>query len=163
MKNKIVFPILILIVASLACRALAPSPIGEDVTISPQEAASQPTAIAASTEIPAQEETPNIDSTEILKDGYFLTVDAYNVAHNENGSLEFYTNLSFDEIGDYYRQELPLRGYSEIFVDGPRPVEGCFQMFFEGDPSGKTLSIMVCIIFQTEEHWVSISFGTPSP
>jgi hypothetical protein len=156
MKNKIVFPTIILILASLACRALTPSPVREDVTISTQEAASQPTTFVTPAEIPTQEEIPNIESTESMNADYFLTDDAYNVVNNENGSLEFYTNLSFGEIEDYYRQELPLLGYSEIFVDGPRPVEGCEEMFFDGDPSGKTLSIMVCIIFQTEEHWVSV-------
>lgn len=77
---------------------------------------------------------------------------------NENGNLEFYTNVSFDDIEDYYRQELPLLGHSESFVDGPRPVEGCEEMFFDGDPSGMILRIMVCIIFQTEKHWVAVGF-----
>ena len=142
----------------IACQALAAPFTNENSTpIQTQETIAQPTSI-----MPVETSTTegNIDnsSTATLDADYFLTDDAYNVVKNENGTLEFYTNLWFDEIGDYYRQELPLRGYSEIFVDRPRPVEGCAEMFFEGNPSGKTLRIMLCIIFQTEELWVSINF-----
>ena len=139
----------------LACQFIQPS-MNADVPTQTQETPSQPTAILIPSEVSTQEDNKNSPSTEFLDAGYFLTDDAYNVAHNENGSLEFYTDLSFDEIEDYYRQELPLHGYSEIFIDGPRPVEGCEQMFFEGNPNRRILIVMVCIIFQTEEHWVSV-------
>ena len=143
----------------IACQALTPPFTSENSTpTQTQETIAQPTTTMPF-ETSTTEGNINSSSTESLDVDYFLTDDAYNVVNNENGTLEFYTNLSFDEIEDYYRQELPLHGYSEIFIDGPRPVEGCEEMFFEGDPSGKTLSIMVCIIFQTEEHWVSVSFG----
>jgi hypothetical protein len=157
MKTKQpLFVISITFAFSVACQALTAPFTNENSTpIQTQETIAQPTTIMPF-ETPTTEGNINNSSTESLDADYFLTDDAYNVVKNENGTLEFYTNLWFDEIGDYYRQELPLHGYSEIFVDGPRPVEGCVQMFFEGDPSGKILTIMVCIIFQTEEFWVSV-------
>ena len=140
----------------IACRSLTLPFTNENNTpTQTQEAIAQPT-ITAPFEISTTEGGIN---TESLSADYFLTNDAYNVVNSENGTLEFYTNLSFDEIKDYYRQGLPPRGYSEIFVEGPRPVEGCEKIFFEGHPNDRTLTIMVCIIFQTEEHWVSVSFG----
>ena len=140
----------------IACRSLTlPFANENSAPIQTQETIAQPTII-----MPFETSTTEGGiNTESLSADYFLTNDAYNVVNSENGALEFYTNMSFDEIKDYYRQGLPPRGYSEIFVEGPRQVEGCEKIFFEGDPSGKTLSIMVCIIFQTEERWVSVSFG----
>ena len=150
MKTK--YPLFVLSITFallIACRSLTlPFTNENSIPAQTQEAIAQP-AITL----------PFETSTTGGGINYFLTDDAYNVVNNENGTLEFYTNLSFDEIKDYYRQGLPLRGYTEIFIDGPRPVEGCEKIFFEGDPSGKTLSIMICIIFQTEEHWVSVGFG----
>lgn len=88
--------------------------------------------------------------------GFLLTEDAYNILDSEDGSVHFLSNMSFDEVENFYRNELPLQGYTERIVDAPRPAEGCFKLIFDGDPSGKALTVSGCILFQTEEMSVSI-------
>lgn len=143
MNRKITFPLVVLFLISLSCKSLSQTPTADNVLSTPtQETITQ--------------QTMTQSSAYILPEYLYLS-DAYKITKNEDGSIEFYTNLSFDEIGEYYLNELPLHGYSQIHPGGPRAVEGCYQIFFKGDPGGKTLIIMPCIVFQTEEHWVSIS------
>ena len=87
---------------------------------------------------------------------FLLTDDAYKVINNEDGSITFFSNMSFDDVEDFYRQELPLRGYTERIVEAQRPAEGYFQLIFDGDPSGKAMIVSGCIQFQNEEMAVSI-------
>ena len=87
---------------------------------------------------------------------FLLPEDAYNIMDGEDGGVHFLSNMSFDEVEDFYRNELPLRGYTERIVDAPRPAEGCFKLIFDGDPSGKAMIVSGCILFQTEEMSVSI-------
>jgi formylglycine-generating enzyme required for sulfatase activity len=116
-------------------------------------------SLGASSQQPSSESSTQQTMTQspayILPD-YFYLSDAYKITKNEDGSIEFYTNLSFDEIEGYYRDELPDYGYTERFVDEPSPAEGCVRLTFDGDPSGKALVITDCIIFSTEEHAVAI-------
>lgn len=87
---------------------------------------------------------------------FLLTNDAYNIIDNEDGSITFFSNMSFEDVEGFYRQELPLRGYTERIFDAPRPAEGCFMMIFDVDPSGRAMVVSGCIIFQTGEISVSI-------
>lgn len=105
-----------------------------------------------------EESVPSDVSTESEEahTDFLLTGDAYKISQDEDGSVHFFTNMSFDEVEDFYRKELPLRGYTERIFDAPRPAEGCFRMIFDGDPSGKAMVVSGCIIFQTGEISVSI-------
>mgnify|MGYP003390355200 FL=1 len=113
MKTKQpLFVISITVVFLIACQALtAPFTNENSTSIQTQETLAQPTTIMPF-DTSTTEGNINSSSTESLNVDYFLTDDAYNVVNNENGNLEFYTNMSFDDIGDYYRQELPLLGAS---------------------------------------------------
>ena len=157
MKNRTLSIIIFIILTSLACQTLIPVSTEKNVDTTPTQKTVSSTLTAIPPEVPAQEDAVNNMLAETLQADYFLINDAYNVTYKEDGSIEFYTNMPFDEIGEYYLNELPLHGYSQVYRGGPRAVEGCYQIFFKGDPGGKTLIVMPCIVFQTEEHWVSIS------
>lgn len=149
MKIKINILIsLFLLIILLACNTLTRPPTG--ISFSQTQETFSP-----STTAPTFTKTPT--SVAVPPDYFFLD-DAYNSTANEDGDIEFYTNKSFEYIHDYYIKELPLHGYSEVTVEGRDAPEGCFEIFFSGDPSGKMLVVTSCIIFQTEEHWISIGF-----
>lgn len=71
---------------------------------------------------------------------YPMTVDAYNVLDVGDGNILYYTNLSLDEVMEFYRAEYESRGYIE---DELLTVESdvAFSMVFDGDPSGRALVI----------------------
>lgn len=112
--------------------------------------------ISQQSEIVAQNQEANTQLPAYALPDYLYLSDAYKITKHDDGSIEFYSNMSFAEIEKYYLQELPRYGYSDGVVHYGEPAEGCDELIFEGDPSGKALVITNCIIFSTEEHWVSI-------
>ncbi|HLO18548.1 MAG TPA: hypothetical protein VK206_27200 [Anaerolineales bacterium] len=134
MRNyRIVLALVVLVLASLACQALAGSG-NKSPTVAPlDDGASSPEAptAAAPTQGNSTDNTPKTD--------FPMTEDAYNVTEL-NGSLIFYTKLSLDDTMKFYRDEYASRGYTEresLTVVS----DGTFSMVFDGDPSGKAVVI----------------------
>lgn len=130
MKNhRIFFALAVLILASLACQVFSgggndtTSPGGGDNSIPTEQGGSSSGGDSASS-----------------ASGFPLTADAYNVIDIGDGSVLFYTNLSLDEVMEFYRTEYVSQGYTER---GLLTVisEGTFSMVFDGDPSGKSVVI----------------------
>ena len=129
-KYRILFMIVLLVFASLACQALN---FGKDA----QE--------SSDVNAPSSSENENTDKNEgsngISADSdYPMTADAYNLLDVGDGSILYYTRLSLDDVMEFYRAEYTSRGYTENELLTVRS-DGVFSMVFDGDPSGKSVVI----------------------
>lgn len=71
---------------------------------------------------------------------YPVTEDAREITDFGDGSILYYTNMSLEEVMDFYRDAYTSRGYTErelLTVVS----DGVFSMVFDGDPSGKAVVI----------------------
>jgi hypothetical protein len=136
MKNhRVVILIAILVLASLACRALnrgganAPAPVPSDASESP-----------ASEEAPPSDSGSGDSGENSSASGFPITADAYNVVDVGDGSVIFYTKMSLDDVMKFYRNKYTSMGYAErglLTVES----DGVFSLVFDGDPSGKAVVI----------------------
>ena len=134
---RVYLAITVLVLASLACQTVlggkGDSPASSPAdTNSPQSEDAQPTAAPSD----------NNSSDSAIDTDFPMTADAYNVVDVGDGSIVYYTKLSFDDALQFYRDEYTARGYTEreitTVVDKDN---GLFSLIFDGDPSGKAVVI----------------------
>jgi len=131
MKNhRIILAVTVLILASLACQSVFGGG-GNDTPPPEGGGSSNPTEQGGSSAGGGSDSSAS---------GFPLTSDAYNIIDIGDGSVVFYTNLSLDDVMEFYRTEYVSQGYTER---GLLTVisEGTFSMVFDGDPSGKSIVI----------------------
>ena len=119
-----------LVIASLACNALAG---GKNNSAVPTSSDNQPTGAS----------TPSNDSSNnntTVKTDFPLTADASNVVDMGDGSILYYTKMSQADLMKFYRDAYAAKGYKErelLTVTS----DTTFSMVFDGDPSGKAIVI----------------------
>lgn len=133
-QYRIFLALTVLVVASLACNALAGRKADP---AAPQESSSggqvdQPTESAPPVE--------NGSSNTTVKTDFPMTSDAYNTVDIGDGSLLYYTKMSMDDVLKFYRDEYTARGYTERELL-TTVSDGVFSIVFDGDPSGKAVVI----------------------
>jgi hypothetical protein len=127
--HRILFAVAVLVLASIACQALAGGSESTPATDNTSPDTLQPTH-------PTSNEN-NSDSA--VSSDFPMTTDAYNVTE-AGGSLIFYTKLSLDDTMQFYRNEYTAKGYTEREILTVIS-DGTFSMVFDGDPSGKAVVI----------------------
>lgn len=126
-KYSILLAILTLVLASLACQTIMGGG-NDDFT--------PPTSDSGDDSVVTSEPEPGDDDFSSGGESDFaVTSDAYNVT-STSGSVTFQTNLSSDEVSDFYRDELGKQGYSEDTALTTN-FNGIVAMFFTGN--GKTV------------------------
>ena len=132
-KHRIILALAVLILASLACQALAG---GGAPPTSPDDGGS-----ASPTEVPPlSSDSGNGGNSDSSASGFPVTADAYNVIDVGDGSVIFYTHMSLEDVMKFYRDEYTSRGYSERGLL-TNVSDGTFSIVFDGDPSGKSVVI----------------------
>ena len=134
---RIFLAITVLVLASLACNALAGG--GKDNSVTPPESSSggqvdQPTAE------PAPSNDSGSDNSTTVKYDFPMTADAYNAIDIGDGSLLYYTKMSMEDVLKFYRDEYTAKGYKEREIL-TSVSDGVFSIVFDGDPSGKAVVI----------------------
>ena len=124
----------ILVMVSLACQTLSGGTGGGNEPVSPTSGGDVNTPAIATAEPGGN---GNTSST-----GFPMTADAHNITEIGDGSLLYYTNLSLEEVMQFYRAEYTSRGYTEReLLTVVEADSGVFSMVFDGDPSGKGVVI----------------------
>ena len=127
--RRLVHAIATLVLASLACQALAGG--GSDTPGGESSSATQPSG----------NDTPTGgENADTSASGFPITADAYNIIDIGDGSVLFYTNMSLEEVMEFYRNVYVSQGYTErglLTVTS----DTTFSMVFDGDPSGKAVVI----------------------
>jgi len=132
---RILFALTVLVIASLACNALAGR--GKDNSTTPPGSSSD-NQVEQATEAPSANDS-NSDSTTVKSD-FPMTADAYNAVDVGDGSLLYYTKMSMDDVLKFYRDEYAAKGYKEREIL-TTVSDGVFSIVFDGDPSGKAVVI----------------------
>lgn len=127
--RRLVHAIATLVLTSLACQALAGG--GSDTPGGESSSATQPSG----------NDTPTGgENADTSASGFPITADAYNIIDIGDGSVLFYTNMSLEEVMEFYRNVYVSQGYTErglLTVTS----DTTFSMVFDGDPSGKAVVI----------------------
>ncbi|MEP7133900.1 MAG: hypothetical protein ABI904_03100 [Chloroflexota bacterium] len=133
--NRIILAVTILMLASLACNAIAG---GKNTPAGQPGSSGDQVDLATAAPTPGNDNS-NTDSTTVSTD-FPMTSDAYQVTNVGDGSLLYYTKMSMDDVLKFYRDEYTAKGYKErellTTVTG-----GVFSIVFDGDPSGKAVVI----------------------
>lgn len=139
-KFNVLIAIAVLLLASLACQALAGGGGSDAVELPPPSDGMD--------ENPAVPPADGSDDDESADDFEFsfggesdfpLPDDAKNVM-SVSGTVNYQTSLSLDEVMEFYRGVYGDMGYTErdlLTVVS----EGVFSMVFDGDPSGQAVVI----------------------
>lgn len=138
---RIFLALAVLVLASLACQTLIGG--GNDTQNPP--AVSNANDNEVNSVEPTEPTTPsdsneNTDTDVVVSTDFPMTDDAFNVTEVGDGSLLYYTNMSQEDVMDFYREEYSSRGYQEREILTVVS-EGVFSMVFDGDPSGKAVVI----------------------
>jgi len=129
---RIFLALTVLVLASLACNALAGG--GKDNPVSSGNQVEQ------ATEAPAPS-NDNADTDNTTSDnGFPMTDDAFNVTEMGSDSIIYYTKLSLDDTLKFIRDEYTSKGYTERELL-TTVSDGVFSIVFDGDPSGKAVVI----------------------
>lgn len=128
-KNKYIFAVVVLVLASLACQTI-------------MGGADSSTPDGPFPPIDNSGDTPTEESSDFSFGGdseFPMPADATNVV-NIAGTTNFQTKLSLDDVMAFYRDEYGKQGLTErdllTVVSG-----GVFSIVFDGDPSGKAVVI----------------------
>ena len=133
-QYRIFLALTVLVIASLACNALAGRKTNTAV---PPESASGD-QVEPPTAAPAPVDGGNNGTT--VKTDFPMTADAFNVTDIGDGSLLYYTKMSMDDVMKFYRDEYTAKGYKEREIL-TTVSDGVFSIVFDGDPSGKAIVI----------------------
>lgn len=125
---RVILAIAVLVLASIACQALAGGSENTPPNDNTGSDALRPT--------PATSES---NGESVISSDFPMTADAYNIAE-AGGSLIFYTKLSLEETMQFYRDEYKAKGYTEREIL-TMISDGTFSMVFDGDPSGQAVVI----------------------
>jgi hypothetical protein len=135
-RIRILLPLAVLVLASLACEALAGGGSENPASTSEPGADQVEPATVAPT---SSNDLGGNDGTKIQTD-FLLTDDAFNITETGDGSLLYYTRMSQEDVLKFYREEYSGRDYTERELLTSIS-EGVFSIVFDGDPSGKALVI----------------------
>jgi len=131
---RIILALTVLVIASLACNALAGKKSNPAV---PSDTSSGNPAGPATEAPPASSDSSNGSN---VKSDFPMTSDAFNVVDVGNGSIVYYTKMSMTDAMKFYRDAYTAKGYKErnlLTVTS----DTTFSMVFDGDPSGKAVVI----------------------
>jgi hypothetical protein len=132
MKNiRIILALTVLVIASLACNALAGSKTN---STNPSDSSSG-NQTGQATEAP-----PSSSSGSNIKTDFPMTADASNVTDMGGGSILYYTKMSQADVMKFYRDAYTAKGYKERTIN-TSVSDTTFSMVFDGDPSGKSVVI----------------------
>jgi hypothetical protein len=123
-KASFILAIVALVLASLACKTIMGG------SSSDNGGAGSPTSSPTDT---------SGGNTTAGSSDYPMPDDASNVI-NIAGVTNFQTKLSLDDAMNFYRDQLGKDGYTER-TDLTVTASGTFSMVFDGDPSGKVLTV----------------------
>ncbi len=128
-QYRIFLALMVLVIASLACNALAGGKNNKEVTPDSDDQVEQSTVAPE----------PSNNNTTIKTD-FPMTADAYNAVDVGDGSILYYTKMSQADVMKFYRDAYTAKGYKErelLTVTS----ESTFSMVFDGDPSGKAVVV----------------------
>ncbi len=142
-KYNILFAILALAFASLACQAVMGGGNNGAPTLIPSDDSSGiPTVPPVATDLPTMPAVATDDGSFTFGDktDFPLPDDAANVVSMGNDIVNFQTKLSLDEGMKFYRDQFGKLGYTErtelTFTAGTT-----FSMVFDGHKSGKAITV----------------------
>jgi len=134
MKQYQIF--LVLAVFVLASLALAFLDRRYEISKAP-EATTEP--VVDKTEAMASPDTQVIPVDGINAD-FPMTQDAFNLANIGDGSLVYQTQMSIEDVMNFYRAAYAAKGYKER-KELTRVSDGNFKIAFSGDPSGQAVVV----------------------
>jgi hypothetical protein len=126
-KLSILFAILVLVLASLACQTLSGGGDAPELPAPSDDGGGEP-----------QPETSGGSESDIKTD-FPIPVGATNI-QNLGGTINFQVEMSLEAAMGFYRNEFTVKGYTE------RPIltvtsETTFSMVFDGHESGKAIVV----------------------
>lgn len=129
-KYSILLAITALIIASLACQTImgGGNSVPDDVQIEPL-----PPVDSGGGDI------PNIPDVSVGESPFPVTSDAFNV-FSTSETVTYQSNLSSDEIIQFYQDEFGKMGYTEN-ASMTANFQGIFTMGFDGHESGRLIVI----------------------
>ena len=116
----------VLVVASLACTALAG---GKSNSTTPNSSSGNQTGQSTA--------TSGGNSSTTIKTDFPMTADAYNASETD-GSLLYFTKLSQADLMKFYRDAYAAKGYKERTLLTVTS-DTTLSMVFDGDSSGKAV------------------------
>ena len=131
-KYSVLFAILALVLASLACQTLMGGG-GDSTQVEPLP------PVDNSGDAPTEESSDDSDFSFGGDSEFPMPDDASNVV-NVAGTVNYQTNLSLDEAMAFYRDVYGKEGYTEREIL-TTVSDGVFSFVFDGDPSGKAIVI----------------------
>jgi hypothetical protein len=139
LKNRSLWIVLVLLVASLACNALT----GRQTTPPPPAEAQAPEAGAAPTQavvLPTEPAAtqPTADNSAQIKTEFPLPGEVSNLMELGDGAINFQTKLSLQETLAFYREAFAKEGYTEREIN-TAITDATFSLVFDGHASGKAI------------------------
>jgi hypothetical protein len=133
---RIFIAITVLVLASLACNALAG---GDNESQDTQTIPEAPTLEQVDPIAPSTS-NDNTSKDNVISTDFPVTNDAFNFTDTGDGSIVFFTKMRSEDVMKFYRDEYTARSYTEREIL-TIVFEGGFSMVFDGDPSGKAVVI----------------------
>ena len=139
---RVLFAISVLVLASLACQALAGG--GDEVVVAPevqvQESAPAESDPVESAEQPAEVEESDPAAGLGFETEFPIPDDASNGFDLGNGMISFQTGLSLDDSLAFYREAFSAEGYTEREITTVVS-DTTFSIVFDGHESGKAIVV----------------------
>jgi hypothetical protein len=132
---RIFLAITALVLASLACNALAG---GSNESQDAQGMPDAPTLEQTDPSAPSNSNAGGSDSA--INTDFPVTEDAFNFTDMGDGSIVFFTKMSSEDVMEFYRAAYTAKGYTERELL-TTVFDGGFSIVFDGDPSGKAVVI----------------------
>lgn len=133
---RILIAITVLVLASLACNALAG---GGDEAQDTQAIPDVPTLEQVDPVAPPSSNDNGSSDGKVSTD-FPVTDDAFNFTDVGDGSILYFTKMSSEDVLKFYRDAYLAKGYTERDIL-TTIFDGGFSIVFDGDPSGKAVVI----------------------
>lgn len=133
---RILIAITVLVLASLACNALAG---GGDESQDTQAIPAVPTLEQVDPIVPPSSNDNGSSDGKVSTD-FPVTDDAFNFTDVGDGSILYFTKMSSEDVLKFLRAEYTAKGYTERDIL-TTVFDGGFSIVFDGDPSGKAVVI----------------------
>ena len=130
-KFSVLFAILVLILASLACQTLSGGGGGGDVPELPTPSDNSGDE--------AQPETSSGGDESDVKTDFPIPVGATNI-QDLGGTINFQVEMSLEAAMGFYRNEFTVKGYTERTINTVTS-DTTFSMVFDGHESGKAIVV----------------------
>lgn len=141
-KYRWLFALVLLLLASLACQTLTGGGSSPTAVV--------PTSQALDNSNTNQNSNPDTNTNTNDSDsgnsdtstaGFPIPSDAQSITDMGESLVTFQTNMSLEEVMDYYRDVLGAQGYTERTVATTTDGSTYFSMVFDGHESRKALAI----------------------